>query len=97
MTTTFKVVEFYRNNNTAAVTAAAAVESTKPSLNGLQNSPCKISNSSINVVYNILGFHIVGGYGTDIPATCVDIASVSSLHSGFNTVNKPSVKVRNNL
>jgi len=34
--------------------------------------------TSFNLIYNTLGFNLVGGYSTDIPATIIDVAPKTS-------------------
>jgi hypothetical protein len=82
--TTFKVVEFYRNNNANSVLNSSILNSSMGSTDLDKTlSPTKTALGN-QLVYNILGFNIVGGYSTEIPATIVDVAR--------NTNGKP-VKV----
>lgn len=59
MTTTFKVVEIYRNNN----------GSTNLDLSCIQDETNKHSTQ----IVNLLGFNLVGGYSTELPITITDI------------------------
>jgi hypothetical protein len=89
MTATFKVVEFYRNkqinnnlnnsnNNTNNDNNNSIINDEFTCLNNqsILNSN-KIPTgliASFNAVYASLGFNVIGGYSTDIPATIIDIA-----------------------
>ena len=123
MATTFKVVEFYRNNSSSILntsldssslstngvnilnttnnsdtstrnpvivkspTTNGALEST-PSIGASELSSAiakSANNSSSNLLYNSLGFNVLGGYLTNMPATIVDISS---------SLNSKLVKVR---
>ena len=101
MATTFKVVEFYRNNSTcllndssngasllnATVNSSYAISAssdttTRNGGGGVVKSPTALGaiessakNSSSNLLYNSLGFNVLGGYLTNMPATIVDISS----------------------
>ena len=122
MTTTFKVVEFYRNNNSNnnnsssnlnnsnninhSATANANIlndknenslkksSSNSNNVVGLTESPTQNSSATKtqtqllnnNHIFSSLGFNVVGGYLTDIPATIVDI--------DFNVSNSKLLKVR---
>lgn len=72
MTTTFKVVEFYRNNS-ALNLDSLSLTTTTPGLgsNGTAN----------NSLYNILGFSIVGGYLADVPATITNVSDTVALNN----------------
>jgi hypothetical protein len=78
MTTTFKVVEFYRNTLSNGYTSddSSSIQSgsTKPKGNGTatltRSESINISNS---IVYNTLGFNVIGGYLSEIPVTVVDV------------------------
>ena len=82
MTATFKVVEFYRNNNhnnnnninNSINTSNAAADDTMVDVTKLP--PALIP--SFNLIYGTLGFNVLGGYLTDIPATVIDVAVNSS-------------------
>lgn len=107
MTATFKVVEFYRNNNTNTTNNTNTLNkqinlinnelindtNELGSANNKEGSPCAdplnilVNDSnlnlnkipaglvaSFNLIYNTLGFNLIGGYMTDIPATIIDVA-----------------------
>lgn len=77
--TTFKVVEFYRNNN------RALVNNTNNRTTSNQTNQTQTSNANL---YDILGFEIIGGYLADVPATIVNVASNAANH------NRKEVKVK---
>lgn len=88
MTTTFKVVEFYRNSIASSLNGTLNNINTSTSLlNGsLVSSPIKNGclnetaspNGKLIHSTNSLGFNVVGGYLTDIPATIYDLANSSN-------------------
>lgn len=95
MTATFKVVEFYRNNNKNNTNNTVINENNNQSE---ENSNYIINNSklltknipaalvaSFNLIYDSLGFNVIGGYSTDIPATIIDVAA--STHGKAAKVN----------
>lgn len=87
MTATFKVVEFYRNkeinsnytnnnhenNNSIINDDSTIVLSNQSKLLNADKIPAGLV-ASFNSIYASLGFIVVGGYSTDIPATIIDIA-----------------------
>lgn len=84
MTATFKVVEFYRNkqinsnnnnenNNSITNDDSTIVLSNQSKLLNADKIPAGLV-ASFNSIYASLGFNVVGGYSTDIPATIIDIA-----------------------
>ena len=81
MTTTFKVVEFYRNNSALNLDTSTTTSSSSSSL---------ISNGTANnSLYKILGFSIVGGYLADVPATLTNVSDTVGLNN-----DKTEAKVR---
>ncbi len=87
--TTFKVVEFYRNNNLPSNIINNTTESSSYDLNknsnGASTTLCRSNSISIanNIVYNTLGFNVIGGYLTEIPVTIVDVAT--SLNNSYGS------------
>lgn len=85
MTATFKVVEFYRNkqinanntnnneNNNSIINDESSIVLSNQSLLNADKIPVGLV-ASFNSIYASLGFNVVGGYSTDIPATIIDIA-----------------------
>ncbi len=80
--TTFKVVEFYRNNNIPSNiinnTTESSIYDLNKNPNGTANVTLSRSNSiniSNNIVYNTLGFNVIGGYLSEIPVTIVDVSN----------------------
>ena len=84
MTATFKVVEFYRNNNTTtnnninnSINTSNTTADDSPSSVNTKVDTTKLPPgliSSFNLIYGTLGFNVLGGYLTDIPATVIDVA-----------------------
>lgn len=68
--TKFKVVEFYRNNNRALSARNLASSSS------LNNGSTGDYSSGL---YDVLGFEIIGGYLSDVPATIVNVAERKDL------------------
>lgn len=69
--TKFKVVEFYRNNNRALSARNLASSSS------LNNGSTGGDYSS--GLYDVLGFEIIGGYLSEVPATIVNVAERKDL------------------
>jgi hypothetical protein len=73
MTTTFKVVEFYRNCITNSLNSSTSLANgslvSSPVKNGFLDEP-----TSPSARINSLGFNVIGGYLTGIPATVYDLA-----------------------
>ena len=78
MTTIVKVVEFYRNSNLNLNSSNIITNNDNDSLSKINGSTSALSRSnsisiSNNIVYNTLGFNVIGGYLSEIPATIVDV------------------------
>ena len=69
MTTTFKVVEFYRNNS-----LTTGSESTTSTNNGALVAE-SASSDQTNVIQTTFGFSVLGGYSTDLPITILEVVS----------------------
>ena len=77
MTTTFKVVEFYRNNNLSNGTGNENnINTINHTLNG--NTVQDQDNNLSNSIYTSFGFSVLGGYSSDLPITIVDLAPSSN-------------------
>ncbi|CAF0890922.1 unnamed protein product [Brachionus calyciflorus] len=95
LTTTFKVVEIYRNNSSSSL------------LNPTVQVTDDLNENRSTQIYNLLGFNLIGGYSTDLPITIVDILNqngktpkveegdiileingISTRHMTLNEVNK---------
>ncbi len=83
MTATFKVAEFYRNNNnnnnnnniTNALNNLISSELINFQTTNLNVNKIPVHLiPSFNLIYSTLGFNVLGGYLTDIPATIIDVA-----------------------
>lgn len=88
MATTFKVVEFYRSNNTTSSNLNDSLNVS--SSNDLNNGNTSLSESNankngMNPLYNSLGFNVLGGYLTSFPATIVNLSS--NINAKLNKVS----------
>ena len=93
--TTFKVVEFYRNNNLPSniinnTTESPIYDSSNKNTNGASVTLSRSNsiNISNNIVYNTLGFNVIGGYLTEIPVTIVEVAATSLNSSNGSKISK---------
>ena len=108
MTTTFKVVEFYRNNNNSSSNLIANANNLnekndntlKKSTSNSNNitsieSPTKKTTPKAHIqllnnnhIFSSLGFNVIGGYLTDIPATIADVNFNNASNSKLPKVRK---------